>query len=120
MNGRRLITLLGKRYPKSIAKKYGDFVGLMAGKIPLEVNKVLLCLDYDEEVHEIAKNYRPDLILSHHPFIYGTRNMVLKNDPLKKTLYDKVIEEGFCVYSMHTNFLLEQRIHFLLRQRLVF
>ena len=104
MNGRRLITLLGKRYPKSIAKKYGDFVGLMAGKIPQDVNKVLLCLDYDEEVHEIAKSYRPDLILSHHPFIYGSRNTVLKNDPLKKALYDKVIEEGFCVYSMHTNF----------------
>ncbi|MBO4286320.1 MAG: Nif3-like dinuclear metal center hexameric protein [Bacilli bacterium] len=104
MNGQRLITILGKRYPKSIAKKYGDFVGLMAGKIPQEVNRVLLCLDYDEEVHQIAKSYRPDLILTHHPFIYGTRYSVLKNDPMKKALYEEVIKEGFVVYSMHTNF----------------
>ena len=104
MNGRRLITILGKRYPKSIAKKHEDFVGLMAGNIPQEVNRVLLCLDYDEEVHEIAKDYRPDLILTHHPFIYGSRITVLKNDPLKKALYEKVIKEGFCIYSMHTNF----------------
>ena len=104
MNGHRLITILGRRYPKSIAKKNDDFVGLMAGKIPAEINKILLCLDYDEEVHEIAKNYRPDLILSHHPFIYGTRNAVLKADPIKKALYEKVVKEGFCIYSMHTNF----------------
>ena len=104
MNGRRLITLLGKRYPKSIAKKHGDYVGLMAGKIPQEINKILLCLDYDEEVHETAKKYRPDLILTHHPFIYGTRNAVLKADPFKKALYEKVMKEGFCIYSMHTNF----------------
>lgn len=104
MNGHKLISVLGRKYPKRIAKKHEDFVGLMAGTIPEEVNKVLLCLDYDEEVHEIAKTYRPDLILTHHPFIYGIKKIVLNTDMYKKALYDQVIKEGFAIYSMHTNF----------------
>ena len=103
MNGHKLISVLGRKFPKRLAEEY-DFVGLMAGSIPSEINKVLLALDYDEEVHEIAKTYRPDLILTHHPFIYGTLKNVLENDSVKKALYEKVEKEGFCIYSMHTNF----------------
>ena len=104
MNGHQLISILGRKFPKRLAKKNGDFVGLMVGKIPSNINKVLLCLDYDEEVYEIAKSYKPDLILTHHPFIYGKRNEVLKNYPFKKTLYEQSLKDGLCVYSMHTNF----------------
>ena len=104
MNGRKLINYLGRRFPKSIAKKYGDYVGLMVGKIPSEVNKVLLCLDYDDEVHEYALKFRPDLILTHHPFIFGTKKEVFEKYPIKKALYEKLEKEGFCIYSMHTNF----------------
>ena len=104
MNGQKLISILGRKFPKRIAKKNEDFVGLMVGNIPNEVNKILLCLDYDEEVHEYAVKYRPDLILTHHPFIYGPKKIVLNSDPYKKALYDKVVKEGFVVYSMHTNF----------------
>ena len=59
MNGHKLISILGRKFPKRIAEPY-DYVGLMAGKIPSEINKILLCLDYDEEVHETAKVYKPD------------------------------------------------------------
>lgn len=103
MNGHKLISILGRKFPKRIAEPY-DYVGLMAGKIPSNINKILLALDYDEEVHEIAKKYHPDLILTHHPFIYGTKKYVLEHDPTKKALYDQVIKEGLCIYSMHTNF----------------
>ena len=99
-----LLAKLSKRFPKKYAKMNHDFVGLMAGSLPKEINKILLCLDFDEDVFPIALNEKPDLILTHHPFIYGPKSKVLKHDEVKKALYDKVIENGLCIYSMHTNF----------------
>ena len=104
IKGRNLINILGRKFPKRIAKKNHDFVGLMAGYIPAEVKKILLCLDYDSGVHEVAKQFKPDLILTHHPFIYGTPKEVFETDPLKKALYIDVVKKGLCIYSMHTNF----------------
>lgn len=104
MRTKKLLLNLSKRFPKRFAKMHHDFVGLMAGKLPEEAKKILLCLDFDEEVLPIALTERPDLILTHHPFIYGTKGWVLKHDPRKKALYDRVIDNGLVVYSMHTNF----------------
>lgn len=104
MKTRQLLLILSKRFPKRIAKKYCDYVGLMCGKLPLETHKILLCLDYDEEVFEVAKKEKPDLIISHHPFIYGTKAKVFKYDLKRKELYEKTENAGLTVYSMHTNF----------------
>ena len=104
MKTKVLLTKLSKKFPKRFAKMNHDFVGLMAGSLPEEVNKVLLCLDFDEEVIETAIEAKPDIIFTHHPFIYGPKGKVLKSDPLKKALYDKVVENGLTIYSMHTNF----------------
>ena len=104
MKTRVLLTKLSKRFPKRYAKMNHDFVGLMAGSLPIEVHSIVLCLDFDEEVFEMIKDVKPDIIISHHPFIYGSKAKVLKYDPIKKALYDKVMERGLTIYSMHTNF----------------
>ena len=104
MRTKVLLTKLSKRFPKKYAKMNHDFVGLMAGSLPEEVRSILLCLDFDEEVFEMIKDKHYDIIFTHHPFIYGPRSKVLKYDPIKKALYDRVMEKGFVIYSMHTNF----------------
>ena len=104
MNTRQMLLKLSKRFPKRYAKENHDRVGLMTGKLPLEVNKILLCLDCDHEILPIIKKERPDLIISHHPFIYGTRAFILNHDPIKKALCDELDSLGIPVYSMHTNF----------------
>ena len=104
MRTKVLLTKLSKRFPKRYAKMNHDFVGLMAGSLPNEVNSILLCLDFDEEVFEMIKDHHYDIIFTHHPFIYGPKGKILKYNPIKKALYDKVIEKGFVIYSMHTNF----------------
>ena len=76
----RIASTLTKTFPKSIAKKYHDYVGLMCGKLKENTHKILLCLDFDEEVMETALKVRPDLIITHHPFIYGTPKKALKRD----------------------------------------
>ena len=104
MNTRKLLLKLAKRYPKRYAKFYHDHVGLMTGKLPEEVHNILLCLDFDQEVLPLVKENKPDLIITHHPFIYGTKAKVFKREPSKKELCDEVDALGIPVYSMHTNF----------------
>lgn len=99
-----LLLKLSKTFPKRIAKKHHDYVGLMTGKLPIVINNVLLCLDFDEEVYELIKNRHYDLIITHHPFIYGTKSKVFKYDEKKKELCKKIDSLNIPIYSMHTNF----------------
>ena len=101
----KLFRELAKRFPKSI-KSPGDRVGLMTGKLPDEINHILLCLDFDEEVLLKVKTMdkKPDLILTHHPFIYGTRARILKRNEIKRHIVEEIDKLGIPVYSMHTNF----------------
>lgn len=105
MNTMKLLRKLSVRFPKSI-KNRGDRVGLMTGKLPVEVNNILLCLDFDDTVFGQLKSLdkKPDLILTHHPFIYGTKYRVFKHDLIKKDLCERIDKLGIPVYSMHTNF----------------
>lgn len=105
MNTIKLLRNLSTRFPKSI-KSRGDRVGLMVGTLPENVNNILLCLDFDDIVFDMLPSlkHKPDLILTHHPFIYGTRYRVLKRDPVKADLVNRIEKLGIPVYSMHTNF----------------
>ena len=107
MKSKILLKKLARYFPKSIAESY-DHVGLQCGKIKEETNTVLLCLDYDEVVYQyIIDNHlenKIDMIISHHPFIFGTRAKVLKKDQLKKVLFEKTLTLNIPVYSYHTNF----------------
>lgn len=104
MNTKSLLNKLGKRFPKRIAKENHDFVGLMTGKLPEEVHKIVLCLDMDWEIFDKVKEEKPDLVISHHPLVYGLRSRVFKRDQSKKELCDALDAIGVPVYSMHTNF----------------
>ena len=101
----KLFRELAKRFPKSIKSK-GDRIGLMTGKLPENINHILLCLDFDGEVLEMVKKMdkKPDLILTHHPFIYGTRARILKHNEVKRLVCEEIDKLGIPVYSMHTNF----------------
>ena len=99
-----LLNRLAKKFPKKYAKMNHDFVGLMVGKLPEEVNKIVLCLDCDWEIFPKLKEIKPDLVLTHHPLIYGYRSRVFKRDPSKKELCDELEKARIPVYSMHTNF----------------
>ena len=101
----KLFRELAKRFPKSI-KNRGDRIGLMTGKLPDQINHILLCLDFDEEVLNMVRKMdkKPDLILTHHPFIYGPRQHVLKHNEIKRNVCEGIDALAIPVYSMHTNF----------------
>lgn len=101
-----LLRRLAKYFPKRI-KSPGDRVGLMTGRLKEKTKKIVLCLDFDDEVMKIIEDLELkdiDLILTHHPYLYGTRYRVLKNDEIKRHLTEKIDRLDIPVYSMHTNF----------------
>lgn len=99
-----LLNKLAKRFPKKFAKMNHDFVGLMVGKKPEEVHKIVLVLDLDWEIFPKIKEVKPDIVITHHPFLFGPKAKILKYDESKKALYDALNELGIVVYSYHTNF----------------
>lgn len=108
METKKLIRKLSKKFPKSIARKYHDFPGLQIGKLRGDTKCILLCLDFDDEVLNIMKNKnilnKVDLIITHHPFIFGTYAKVLNSDSIKKELTNKMLNYDIPIYSYHTNF----------------
>ena len=104
IKSRSLLAKLAKRFPKSIAKKYGDTVGLMCGDLPETTQKIVLCLDMDDTILDRVLSEKPDLIITHHPFIYKSRAQVFKNDPKRTALVETLEAKGMCVLSYHTNF----------------
>lgn len=92
-------------YPLYLGKKNHDFVGQMVSSTKTEINRIVLCLDLDEEVIEKCLNFNPDLIITHHPFLYGQSKVtILRNDPHKKKIFDILKERNIGVISLHTNF----------------
>lgn len=104
MKTRALLAKLAKSFPKRLAAQYHDYVGLMCGQLGENIRKILLCLDMDATLLEVVKTEHPDVILTHHPFIYGTLSRVLKNDPKKKALVEALANLNIPVISFHTNF----------------
>ena len=104
MKTKLLLRQLANRFPKRFAKMNHDYVGLMTGKLPEEVHKIVLCLDFDQQVFPLIEENRPDLVMTHHPFIYGTKARVFKWDKRKEELSNTMDALGIPVYSMHTNF----------------
>ncbi|MCH4236048.1 MAG: Nif3-like dinuclear metal center hexameric protein [Bacilli bacterium] len=100
-----LIRKLAVRFPKSIAYKNHDRrIGLQTGKLKEWTSRIVLALDLDETIANQVLDINPDLVLTHHPFIFGPRMAVLNSDPLKLELVTRLDEALVPVYSLHTNF----------------
>jgi dinuclear metal center YbgI/SA1388 family protein len=107
MNTLKLIRKLSRYYPKSLALGY-DHPGLQTGKLKEDSKSILLCLDFDRDVLDEMKARglldKVDLIVTHHPFIFGTKYRVFKGDPLKEELARDIDSLNIPIYSFHTNF----------------
>ena len=106
MNQLQVISLLGRKFPKRLAYDF-DFPGYQTGRYDkkMEVRKVFLCLDFTEACMDACKKFRPDLILTHHPFFFGKKKEIYVEDPMKKALDIRINNELDCpIFSYHTNF----------------
>lgn len=76
-----------------------DNSGFLVGDFRKLVKKAVVTLDVTKEVAEYAESLGADLIISHHPVIFGGVKSVKKGSALYS-----VIHNDIAVVSAHTNF----------------
>ena len=97
-----IIHILEKQSPPEYALSW-DNVGLLVGRKDREIHKLLLAVDASEEVVDLAIQHQFDMIVTHHPLIFGKIGRVNDETPLGKKILG-LAEHGICCYAMHTNF----------------
>ena len=103
MKTSKLIYYLRKIFPKKNSLKK-DYLGLQIGTFKENTNKIAICLDFNNNVFKKIAKKNIDLVITHHPFIYGNILDVIKNDQAKKQLISKINKLKIPIYSIHTNF----------------
>lgn len=79
-----------------------DNCGLLTGNKEQEVTGAILCLDCTEAVVEEAIQKKCNLIIAHHPIIFGGLKKLNGNNYVERTVI-KAIQNNIAIYACHTN-----------------
>lgn len=90
------------RYPRKYACDW-DNVGLLAGSREREVDTVYIALDATAQVVDAAAECGAQLLLTHHPMIFGGLKAVTTDDYVGERLI-RLIRNDIAYYAMHTNY----------------
>jgi len=80
-----------------------DNAGLIVGNAENEIKKALICLDSTEEVIDEAISKGCNLVIAHHPIVFGggLKRFTGKNY-VERTII-KAIKNDISIYAIHTN-----------------
>lgn len=92
-----ILNFLKSEYPLETACDF-DNVGLLVGDGENVVSKAVVCLDCDINAVKYAKSVNAELIVTHHPVIFGGIKNVLSGS----VVYE-LVKSHISVISMHTN-----------------
>ena len=101
MNVNDLELFLNEAFPVENALDY-DNVGLIAGDRNKVVTAILVSLDLTDKAIETAKEVGANVIVTHHPIIFGGIKRLTLDDCTGKTLI-KLVQSGISVIACHTN-----------------
>ena len=87
--------------PLSIQEKW-DNSGLCIGSPEAPVTSVLLGLDCTPELVDEAIECGADMIITHHPLIFGGLKKISPDDMVGAAVF-KAIKAGISIYAAHTN-----------------
>ncbi len=90
-----------KLFPPELAESY-DNVGLLCGSSEKQVKTVLVTLDTNLAVAKEAVKVGADMIVSHHPILFGGIKRIDYGTPTGKML-KLLIENDIAVFAAHTN-----------------
>ncbi len=102
MKCEEIIRLLEKDYPLSCAEEW-DNPGLLLGRRDREIRKILVTLDVSDEAVSEALAWEADMIVSHHPLIFGGLKKINDENFIGRRIL-ALAERGIVCYAMHTNF----------------
>lgn len=91
-----------QEWPETLAASW-DNVGLLAGRADKQVHTVYVALDATEKVIETAIQKGADMLITHHPLIFGGVKHVSDRDALGRRLLTLIRADVSC-YSGHTSF----------------
>jgi len=101
MKIKEIISLLESWAPISYQESY-DNSGLIVGDREGDVSKVLITLDCVESVVDEAISKNCQMIIAHHPIIFGGLKRLNGNNYVEKTVI-KAIKNDIAIYAIHTN-----------------
>ena len=87
--------------PLALQESY-DNSGLIVGDRDAEVTRALLCFDCTEAVVDEAIGKGCDLIIAHHPIVFGGLKRFTGGDYVQRTVI-KAIQNNIAIYACHTN-----------------
>ena len=87
--------------PLALQESY-DNSGLIVGNRDAEVTRALLCLDCTEAVVDEAIGKGCDIIIAHHPIVFGGLKRFTGGDYVQRTVI-KAIQNNIAIYACHTN-----------------
>lgn len=102
MNLNNIINLLNEEV-KFKEHESWDNSGLQLGSMEVNINKIMLTLDINKEAIEYAVQHKVDLIITHHPFFFGSIRKI-DFDTYDGEIIKMLIKENINVYSMHTSY----------------
>ncbi|MCI8599148.1 MAG: Nif3-like dinuclear metal center hexameric protein [Lachnospiraceae bacterium] len=97
-----IIEAIEERYPVIYACEW-DNVGLLVGERDREVKRVFVALDATDAAIEEAIKGKADLLLTHHPMIFGSIKSVTTDDYTGERII-RLIRNEISYYAMHTNY----------------
>lgn len=101
MKSKDIINFMENWAPLELAEDW-DNSGIQIGREDKDIRKILLALDYDEKVYNLAKEKNIDMIITHHPFIFSKINKITNKDYLGSLIMRTIVQD-LVVYSSHTN-----------------
>ena len=101
MNIAEVIAHLESIAPPSLQESY-DNAGLLTGSRETEVTGILVCLDSTEKVIEEAIALGCNLVIAHHPIIFGGLKKLTGSTYVERTVI-MAIRNNIAIYAIHTN-----------------
>ncbi len=98
---KEIIQALESYAPLSLQESY-DNAGLQVGDAESRATAALICLDVTEQTIDEALNRGCNLIISHHPLIFGGAKSVTTATEQGRIII-KALSHGISIYSAHTN-----------------
>lgn len=104
MDKKKLVEIIEEISPSELAESW-DNCGFQVDctSDTANIGRVLVSLEITEAVIDEAIRCGADLILTHHPLIFGGVNSIRREDTVGSYLI-RLIQAGISVYSCHTSF----------------
>lgn len=97
-----VLDVIENDYPAEYALEW-DNVGLLAGRDDKEVERIYVAVDVTEEILREAAECGADLLITHHPLIFGGMKRVTNQDFIGRRILE-LIRQDISYYTMHTNY----------------